>query len=72
MITKTLTPGDPLARSPPAIKTIIDELTNLRMYNVRDDSNPVEASEVASRKPEARIVRFFTIVSIKHYEDKNA
>ena len=29
MVTKTRAPGDPLARSPPAIKAIMDELTDL-------------------------------------------
>ena len=72
MITKTLAPGDPLARSPPAIKAIMDELTDLREHNVWDEANPVEASEVASREPEAHIVRVFAIVGIKHYEGKDA
>ena len=72
MITKTLQPGDPLARSPPAIKAIIDELTDLREHTVWDEANPVEASEVALKEPEAHIVRVFAIVGIKHYEDKDA
>ena len=72
MITKTLAPGDPLARSPPAIKAIMDELMDLREHNVWDEANPVEASEVASKEPEAHIVRVFAIVGIKHYEDKDA
>ena len=69
MITKTLAPGDPLAHSPPAIKAIIDKLMDLREHNVRDESNPVETSEVASRELEAHIVRVFAIVGIKDYEN---
>ena len=48
MITRTLAPGDPLARSPPAIKAIMDKLMDLREHNVWDESNSVEASAVAS------------------------
>ena len=72
MITKTLQPSDPLARSPPAIKAIMDELTDLREHKVWDEANPVEASEVALKEPEAHIVRVFAIVGIKHFEDKDA
>ena len=42
MITKTLQPNDPLA-----IKTIMDELTDLQEHNVWDEANPVEANEMA-------------------------
>ena len=72
MITKTLQPSDPLVRSPPAIKAIIDELADLREHKVWDEANPVEASEVALKEPEAHIVRVFEIVAIKHFEDKDA
>ena len=47
MTTKTLAPGDPLARSPPTIKAIMREFMDLREHNVWDESNPVEASEMA-------------------------
>ena len=67
MITKILATGDPLARSPLAIKAIMDELTDLREHNVWDEANPVEASEVASREPGTHIVRVFAIVDIKQY-----
>ena len=72
MTTKNLAPGNPLARSPPAIKAIMDELMDLRDHNVWDESNPVEASEVTSMEPETHIVRVFAIVGIKHYENKDA
>ena len=72
MITKTLAPDYPLARSPPANKAIMDELVDLREHNVWDETNPVEASEVTSREPETHIVRVFAIEGIKHYEDKDA
>ena len=39
---------------------------------VWDEANPVEASEVALKEPEAHIVRVFAIVGIKHFEDKDA
>ena len=72
MITKTPAPGDPLARNPPAVKATMDELADLREHTVWDEANPVEASEVASKEPEAHIVRVFAIVGIKHYENKDA
>ena len=72
MITKTLAPGDPLARSPPAIKAIMDELIDLRKQNVWVEANPVKDREVASREHEAHIVKVFAIVGIKHYENKDA
>ena len=72
MITKTLAPGDPLARSPPAVKAIMDEFADLREHNVWDDANSSEACEVAPKEPEAYIVRVYAIVGTKHYEDKNA
>ena len=72
MITKTLAPGDPPARSPPAVKAIMDELADLREHNVKNEANPAEASEVASKDPEAHIVRVFANVGIKHYENKDA
>ena len=72
MITKTLAPDDPLARSPPAVKAIMDELADLREHKFWDEANPVEARKVASKEPEAHIVRVFAIVGVKHYEDKDA
>ena len=72
MITETLQPGGPLARSPPAIKAIMDELMDLREHNVWDEANPVEANEAALKEPEAHIVRVFVIVGVKHFEDKDA
>ena len=72
MITKTLAPGDPLARSPPAVKAIMDKLAEFRERTVWDESNPVEASEVALKEPERHIVKVFAMVGTKHYEDKCA
>ena len=69
LITKTLAPGDPLSRSPPALKAIDDELTDLRAHHVWDETNPKEAQDVARDEPDAHIARVFPIVGIKHFED---
>ena len=69
MVTKTLAPNDPLARSPPALKAVDKELSNLRSLPAWDEANPREASDVAKEEPEAHFARIFPIIGIKHFED---
>ena len=69
MITKTLSPGDPLARSPPALQSIDKELKNLRSLPAWDEVNVSEADGVKREFPAAHFAKVFAIVGIKHFED---
>ena len=68
MVTKTLSPKDPLRHHPKAKVALAEELADLRSVPTWDEDNVMEASEAARRHPDAHFARLFAIIGIKNFE----
>ena len=69
LVTKTLSPKDPLSRSPKALKAVQAELDDLRKSTTWDESNPMEFDALLNNNPKAHVARLFPIVGVKNFED---
>ena len=69
LVTKTLHPRDPAARSPKARKAIMKELADLRFMTTWEEDKPFEYLEAKKKFPKAHFARLFAIVGVKHFED---
>ena len=69
MVTKTLSPKDPLRHDPRAKVAIDKELGDLRSVPTWDEQNVMEGSKAAADFPDAHFARLFAILGIKHYEE---
>jgi hypothetical protein len=68
MVTKTIHPKDPQAKSPPALKAIDQEKADLESLGTWDYQHPYEAENAAKLYPNCHFARLFAIVGIKNYE----
>ena len=69
MVTKTLSPKDPLRHDPRAKVAIDKELGDLRSVPTWDEQNVMEGYKAAADFPDAHFARLFAILGIKHYEE---
>ena len=69
LATKTLHPGDPMCRSPPALEAVASELSDLRSVPTWDEEQPKEADALKIENPNAHIARIFPIIGVKNWED---
>ena len=71
MVTKTLSPKDPLRHDPRAKAAIQKELSDLRGVPTWDEVNVMEGAQAAKDYPDAHFARMFAILGIKHYEESD-
>ena len=68
-MTKTLSPKDPLSRSPKALRALQSELDDLRSAPTWDEKHRMEFDELKSSNPKAHVARLFPIIGVKNFED---
>ena len=72
MVTKTLSPKDPMCHDPRARAAIQKELADLRSVPTWDEMNVMEGAQAAADYPDAHFARMFAILGIKHWESRTS